>query len=531
MILRDYQIRAIQAARDTVAGHKYRRLVIYSPTGSGKTILGMALIKGTLAKGKRVAFVANRIGLVKQASEQLTNAGIDHGIIQGQNTDGMHKPCMVCSIQTLARRGSPDFDMWIIDESHAVAGSKEYRKLIFSNSMRLFIGLTATPFAKGMAATYPELGGEALFQALIPAATIRELIDQGFLVDCDIYAPTDPDLTGVKTKRNEFGEKDYVDADLGKAMDKAELVGDIVSHWKRLANDKPTVCFASSIAHSKHITETFLASGVTAEHIDCYTDEAERAAIMARVASHQTRVISNVGILTEGWDFPACEVMILARPTKSLTRWIQMVGRILRPYQGKARGLVLDHSGSTVHLGYPTEDLPLELCDGTAKGEQEKKQEQPKKCHQCQFVKPLKAHICPKCGFAPQATGVVASIDGELGLVERKAIVTKTQKQQFYSELLAIRREKGYIKGWVSNQYRNKFGVYPRGLRDFVCEPSLETRNYIKSQMIRFAKSNEKKFADEQRRKEERIDRIVSGETYLERLKRMDKEKGERDAA
>lgn len=496
ILLRDYQIRAIQLARETVSANRYRRLVIYSPTGSGKTVLGMAFIKGTLAKGKRVAFVANRIGLVKQASEQLTKAGIDHGIIQGQNTEGMHKPCMVCSIQTLARRGSPDFDMWIIDEAHSVAGSKEYRKLIFSNSMRLFVGLTATPFAKGMAATYQELGGEALFQALIPAATIRELIDQGFLVDCDIYAPTDPDLTGVKTKRNEFGEKDYVDSDLGKAMDKAELVGDIVAHWKRLANDKPTVCFASSIAHSKHITEVFKANGITAEHIDCYTDEEERAAIMRRVASHQTRVISNVGILTEGWDFPACEVMILARPTKSLTRWIQMVGRILRPYEGKERGLVLDHSGSTVHLGYPTEDLPLELCDGKTDGEKKQKEKKPHKCIECSYMVPHGVSKCPRCGYEPKYEPVFKVADGELGLVDRKKnLATKYEKQDFYSQLLAIKYERSYSAGWVANQYRNKFGMWPKGVSQDVKEPTQETRNYIKSQMIRYVKSQESKHA------------------------------------
>ena len=225
------------------------------------------------------------------------------------------------------------------------------------------IALSATPFAKGLGRVMDEVHGP-LFEELIVSATIGDLVKQGFLVDCDIFVPTEIDLTGVRTKRNEFGERDYVEADLEKAVDTPKLVGDIVEHWIAFANHKPTVVFASSIAHSKHICGRFSEIGVPAEHIDCYTDDEERVAIMQRVASGETKVISNVNILTEGWDFPACEVMILARPTKSLTRYIQMAGRILRPYPGKTSGLILDHSGSAHKLGYPTDDLPLKLDDG-----------------------------------------------------------------------------------------------------------------------------------------------------------------------
>jgi DNA repair protein RadD len=491
--LRDYQVRALQSTRDTMATQRKRRIVIYSPTGSGKTVLGMAMIKGAMAKGKRIAFIANRIGLVKQASEQLSRAGIDHGIIQGQNTDGVHKPCVVCSIQTLARRGFPDCDVFVIDEAHGVPGSKDYRELIFRNSNQIIIGLTATPFAKGMAKKYPELNGEPLFDGMTIAATIRELIEQGFLVDCDIYAPADPDLTGVKTKKNEFGERDYVDSDLGKAMDKKELIGDIVKNWRQIGNDKPTVVFASSIAHSKHIVEQFMSNGVKAEHIDCYTSEEDRAGIMRRVSEHDTRVISNVGILTEGWDFPACEVMVLARPTKSLTRWIQMVGRILRPSNGKTRGIVIDHSGSTLHLGYPTDDLPLELDDGrpAKSGVSEKEEKKPKKCPKCSFMKPAGKHVCPKCGFAPEARSDVETIDGKLELVKR-CKVPRSDKQDTYSQLLTVQRNRGYSPGWVANQFRSKFGVWPKGLDNIQKPVTQDILNWIKHQQIRYAKSKER---------------------------------------
>lgn len=99
----------------------------------------------------------------------------------------------------------------------------------------------------------------------------------------------------------------------------------------RLSRGLPTVCFAANIAHLKHIVESFRAVGVAAEHADCYTSEEERIAILARVDSGETTIISNVGILCEGWDFPACRTLILARPTRSLVRYVQMAGRVLRP--------------------------------------------------------------------------------------------------------------------------------------------------------------------------------------------------------
>lgn len=465
--LRDYQAKAIHAAK-VIYSKGRRRFVIYGPTGSGKTVLAESFIRGAVAKGSKVAFVANRIGLVAQASAHLTRAGIAHGIVQGANTEGTHHPVLVCSIQTIASRGLPAVDMIVIDECHGVPGSKAYRNLMFRYSAVPVIGLSATPFARGMAKRYPELGNEPLFEAIVVSATIRDLIEQGFLVDCDIYAPSSPDLSGVKKKRNAFGEMDYDEIELGKAIDKPTLVGDIVHHWKRMANGKATVCFATNIAHSKHITECFIAAGVAAEHIDCYTEEDERAAIMARVTSGKTTVISNVGILTEGWDFPACSVMILARSTLSLIRWIQMCGRILRPCEGKTRGLILDHSGSAHDLGYPTDDLPLELDDGkpnkSAKNEDEKEEAEPKQCPKCAYIKPPKVHKCPMCGFVPERKCDVVVEDGKLELIAREKMVnamSADERHGVYAALLGYTVRKGIKPGWAYYKYKQIMGRYP----------------------------------------------------------------------
>lgn len=491
LTLRPYQANAIQNLRIALASGS-KRPMLYSPTGSGKTEIGIALIRAATAKGKRVVFLCNRIHLVAQASRRFAKAGIAHGVIQGDNTHSTHCSVIVASIQTVARRGMPDCDLIIIDEAHAVAGSRDFRKVIIERNALPVVGLSATPFSRGLGRYYAELRGE-LFQTLVVAATIPELIDAGFLVDCDIYAPSEPDMTGIKTSRNAFGELDFSDADVGRAVDKPQLVGDIVSHWLRLSNGLPTVCFAANIAHSKHIVESFRAAGVAAEHIDCYTDEAERTAILGRIESGETTIISNVGILCEGWDFPACRTMILARPTRSLIRYIQMAGRVLRPHGTKERALILDHSGTVSRLGFPTDEFPLELDDGKPKkatsGEQEKPE--PKPCPVCAFVKPPRTPVCPKCGHASQRKHEIETEDGELEFVSRKRKAKIEDKQAVYSQLLSIKLAKGYSDGWVSQKYRAWFGVWPRGLQDVCAEPSAEVRSWIQSQNIRWAKSKE----------------------------------------
>ncbi|GIZ54059.1 helicase [Noviherbaspirillum aridicola] len=452
----------------------------------------MALVKGARAKQKRVAFLANRVHLVEQTSRRFTKSKIAHGIIQGENTRNVYEPVLVASIQTVARRGMPDVDLLIIDEAHGVAGSSDYRKVIAAAKCPV-IGLSATPYARGLGKHYDELGGP-LFEQMVVAATIPELIADGFLVDCDVYAPSEPDMTGIKQSRNAFGEMDYSDADVGRAVDKPELVGDIVTHWFRLAKGTPTVCFASNIAHSRHIVERFNAAGVPAEHIDCYTPEEERQAILRRIESGETLVISNVGILAEGWDFPACRTLILARPTRSLIRYIQMAGRVLRPHESKDRALILDHSGTVTRLGFPTDEFPLELDDGSPKKQQggqqkEAKEQLPKACSSCSYMKPAKVHKCPVCGFEPKKQSDVEVQEGDLVLVAKRGKkAQKADKQSFYSQLLAVAASRGYQDGWVSHKYREYFGVWPVGLVRMTAEPTQETLDYLKHLQIRHAK-------------------------------------------
>ena len=495
--LRGYQEGAIAKLRSTLA-RGARRVLLYSPTGSGKTEMAFVMVVGAVAKGRKVVFIANRKELVRQASRRLDAAGIAHGILQAENTRSLDARVLVCSIDTVHRRGLPDdVGLIIIDEAHAVAGSVKYRDLLFRYNLVPVVGLSATPFSPGLGKHYNELRGP-LFEALVEATTIRELIDQGFLCDLDVFAPADPDLTGVKTQRSIGGEIDYNETQLAEAVDKPALVGDIVSHWQRLAAGKPTVVFASNIAHSQHIVAAFQRAGITAAHIDYHHNDEERAEILKGFNEGRFTVLSNSALLAEGWDAPHAEVMILGRPTKSLIRYVQMTGRVLRPHPGKERALLLDHSGTVLRLGFATDDLPLELDDGTANRagsqKQERKKSEPKPCPKCKFVRDAGVHECPKCGFAPTRQSDVEVAEGELVKLDRKGKkpATHDRKQHVYSQLLQVCRAKGYRPGWTANQYRAMFGVWPRGLRDVEAAPTGELLGWLKSQQIRFAKGREK---------------------------------------
>ncbi len=495
--LRPYQQHAEHEARSALAGG-LKRVALYLPTGGGKTLTATSIITKAVAKGRKVVFIANRKQLIRQTSEVLTRYGISHGIIQAENTRSLDAQVLVASIDTVHVRGLPDdVGLIIIDEAHGVAGSEKYRALLASYNNLPVVGLTATPFAAGMGKHYDELGG-SLFQHLVVGATIKDLITDDYLVDVDIYAPSEPDLAKVRSSKGADGLLDYNQSDLEYATDKPELIGDILTHWHKLAAGKQTVVFATSIPHSRHIVEQFQAAGVTAEHMDYRADDEERAAILCRFAAGETVVLSNVALLSEGWDCPACEVMILARPTRSLIRFIQMVGRVLRPSPGtgKTMALLLDHSGSTARLGHPCDDLPLELDDGKPKtaGKQqaERRESLPKPCPACKFMRPAGIHQCPKCGFAPQQQSTVEVVAGELVKFDRKKPLKKETGQHIYSQLLGYAQTQGYKPGWAFHKYLEFTGREARGLRQVPATPTPALLGWIKSRQIAIAKAREK---------------------------------------
>jgi superfamily II DNA or RNA helicase len=386
----------------------------------------------------------------------------------------------VASIQTLMRREIPHADVVVVDEAH------QWFKFMGEWMARWdaipFVGLSATPWTKGLGKHYDDL---------IIGATTQDLIDAGHLSKFRVFAPSKPDLSGVRTVAGDWHE-----GDLGRVMNQAPLVADIVRTWLQRAADRPTLVFAVDRAHARSLQRDFESAGVTTGYIDANTERKDRNVLAEKFRKGEIRVICNVGCLTTGVDWDV-RCIVLARPTKSEILFTQIIGRGLRTAEGKDDCLILDHSDTHERLGFVTDIHHETLCDGKPKerSQSERAEPLPKACAKCSFVKPPKTPICPACGFKPEARSEVEVIDGNLEEMRQKKLNRKesaVEKAQFYGELRWYAKQNGYSEGWASHKYRERFGVWPNAHRNAeMHEPSSQTIGFIKSRQIAYAKRNE----------------------------------------
>lgn len=489
MELRDYQIEAIDKLKVALRSG-YKRPVLHSPTGSGKTVIAASIVESALKRNKRVIFTVPSLSLINQTIHRFVANGIfEVGVMQGTHemTDET-QPVQVCSVQTLARRKIPKSDLVIVDECHVMF--KFYDDWMNDPAWQdvPFIGLSATPWSKGM-------GAKNRWDHLIIGTTTRHLIDSKDLSDFKVFAPAHPDLSKVKMKAGDYDIKQ-----LGDVMDDGKLVADVVSTWLRLGENRPTVCFAVNRTHAKHLQQMFSESGVETEYMDAFTTIEQRAEIVKRFQNGTTRIICNVGVLTTGFDADV-RCVILARPTKSEILYTQMIGRGLRTALGKDHCLILDHSDTTIRLGFVTDIHHDTLDDGRAKvATKERQAPLPKECPKCSFLKPPKTPICPACGFKPEGRDSVEIEEGELHeLIDKKTAKVKyasaEQKRAFYGELMLHAHQKGYKNGWAYWAFKDKFKHEPTGEFRY-CLPapfiSMETASWIRHRNIRMSKIREK---------------------------------------
>jgi DNA repair protein RadD len=480
-ILRPGQV-ALLDKIDAAIAEGCRRIVAQAPTGFGKTIVAAHRLRLLQDAGRRAIIMVPALSLVDQTVEKLFAEGVtDVGAIQASHRmTNSARLIQVATPQSLQRREIPDADEILIDEVHK--WFKIYPRLLSDPRFAdvPIIGLTATPWAKG-------LGKH--FDRLVVGATTAQLIEDKYLSPFRSFAPASPDLTSVRTIAG-----DYHEGDLADAVNKKELVANVVDTWLAQARGRPTLCFAVDRAHAKNLQSQFLAAGISAEYIDAYTKAAERAAIAKRFHAGEVKVVCNVGCLTTGVDWDV-RCIILARPTKSEMLYVQMVGRGLRTAEGKTDCLILDHSDNHARLGFVTDIHHDELDDGEPKRAAiaDKAEALPKKCIKCSFLKPPKMLQCPCCGFIPVPQPGAVHRDGELvELDSRRAAMATNQQQRitFYSELRSIAQERSYKNGWAAQQYRTKFGDFPPWeWNDYpTLAPSAVTRSWVKSRAIAFAK-------------------------------------------
>lgn len=470
--LRPHQERAIEMIRSSLARGN-RRIVCAMPTGAGKTRTAAEIVNGALAKGNRVAFTVPALSLINQTIEAFEEEGIrDIGVMQANHPRTDHrKPVQVVSVQTMARRERPDATFVVVDEAHI--RSTALNSWMADDPDKIFIGLSATPWARGMADHWQDL--------VVPVRT-QELIDLGYLSPFRVFAPTHPDLSGVKIVAG-----DYHEGQLGEVM--GGLVADVVETWLQRAAGLPTLVFAVNLAHARQLRDQFESYGIRMGYCHAGTDLVERKVLFDQMASRHLHGIVNVGTLTTGVDADV-RCIVMARPTRSEMLFVQCIGRGLRTAQGKSECLILDHADNHARLGFVTDIHHDRLLSGQDKRNatrKEKGEPMPKECGGCGILKPAKVSICPACGFKPERQSEIEVEEGELVEITAKK-VDRTNKQKIYSELLWIANERGRSKGWVAHTYRDMTGVWPRGLSEQPITPSPETRSWVRSKDIRWAK-------------------------------------------
>lgn len=434
--LRPYQRDMLEAARQAYR-EGYHRPCLVLGCGGGKSVIVAEMARAATQRGRRVLFLVHRQELCDQIRATFGAWGVRMSL------------CDVMMVQTATRRidrlKTPG--LIITDENHhALAAS--YRRIYDAFPDVPGIGVTATPV---------RLNGEGLHDVndrLILGPSTRWMIDHGYLADYDYYAPDVADLTHLHTNRGEFRADEA-----SRALNLDTIHGDVIRHWRRLAEGRQTICYCSGIEHSRDTAAAFTAAGIPAAHIDGTTPEAERRRAVEEFRRGELRVLCNVDLISEGFDVPDCSCAVLLRPTKSLTLYIQQSMRPMRFKPGK-RAVILDHVGNYARHGLPDAEREWSL-EGKPRHGREKTDPDAvgvRQCPRC-FRVFSPAPVCPYCGYRFPLSRRELEERRETQLQRIQGFVLEysgPEQCRSYRELLIYAKQHGYKPGWAFYQSKRR---------------------------------------------------------------------------
>lgn len=356
--LRPYQ----QNAKEEIfsAWDECDNVMFQMPTGTGKTRLFTSIISDIKARGvltqitPRILIIAHRVELIEQISESLDKYKVNHGIIAGGKPRNLIPNVQVASIQTITHRTNKDVaenlgaDFIIIDEAHH-STANSYKKLwtLYPEAKKL--GVTATPWRMN------HLGFTSIYDKLIVSKSIQDFIDEGWLAPYSYYSvKNNSNIRHDIDNIDEFDvEGDYKVSALERVMDSASIRANLLDSYLKLAKGKKGIIYSISRKHSDHICDEYKQAGIKIVRIDSETPRDERRLYVQRFKNGQIDIIVNVDIFSEGFDCPDIEFIQLARPTKSLVKYLQQVGRGLRTTKNKAKCVILDNVGAHIEFDLP----------------------------------------------------------------------------------------------------------------------------------------------------------------------------------
>lgn len=440
-MLRGYQVRAVEDLRACYR-RGVKRALLHMSTGGGKTTVFSEILKGAHAKGSMALVVVRGRKLIKQASDRLRRDGVPHGIIMAGAENATFERIRVCSIDTLyARRHAPEASLIVIDEAHQTTG-EGYKWFLAQYPDALILAVTATPHLKR--------GMRHVADEVVRPITARELTEQGYLVPLRYWTPEKPDLSEVTTSGDDFNQRE-----LGVAMRKAALSGNIVKTYLEMAAGRRAILFAVDIEHSKQLVDSFRRAGIAAAEIDASRSDKERDTAIKRLETGEIKVLSNVGVLTTGVDIPAIDLIIMARPTKSYNLWIQMIGRGTRPCPDveKTDCYVFDHAGNVERHGLLEQERECVLDGKKHKGPPEIKQ-----CGQCFSWAGRFESVCPVCATPfndkPKGGPRKKDADEEARL---KAYSLPPWEEEL-ERIVGMGKRGGYKPGFVYHRIKSMYG-------------------------------------------------------------------------
>jgi len=420
-----------------------RRVLMVSPTGSGKTVTFCDIVSKAIAKGKRVLVLCHRDELITSAKEKLNEFGIFPHLIIAKSIDNPAALCSVASVSTLRKRNLLTYDLVVIDEAHRCDFDKIIDQLV-SLCNPYILGVTASPVRTGAQRCL-----STIYEAMAEVATIKQLISNKRLTRARHFSPK-KDFSKIKITGN-----DYDLHAISDAFNKAEMYDGMIDKYREFAEGTKTIIFNSNVENSLITRDKFREEGYECEHIDGNTPGWKRRDILKDLKHKPNFIVTNCDILTTGFDEKTLTTVLVNRATLSLALWLQMCGRGARALEGKEHFNIVDMGANAWrHLPWhfdrkwSLKKKPKGKSDGVTGL---------KVCKACQALNSSSARKCCECGT--ELTNPVEKMlkNGEFmeitSEMERGVEAYFDKSKASFKELHKYAKQKGYSPGWAKVQY------------------------------------------------------------------------------
>lgn len=435
MKLRDYQEELVTNIKQSIIKGN-RSIIVQSPPRSGKTVVMAHIAKCATDKGNKVLFFSHRKEINEQVYKTFKNNEVNMDLV---TIDG---------VQTLVRKldDLEEPEIILIDEAHH-SKANSYIKIInhFPNALKLLF--TGTPI---------RLNGDGfddIADDLISGKTVKWLQEHGNIAHFKYYAPSMIDTSKLKKRGGEF-TKDSIDESM-----KSVIFGDVLKHYKDLADGKQAIVYAHSVEASENVSKAFNEAGYNSIAVSGKTPREARETAMQAFRNGDLKIMVNCELFTEGIDLPNVDVCIMLRPTQSLSLYLQFAMRPLNPRKDKT-AIIIDHVANVERFGLPNMDR-----DWTLSGVETKKQKakvgEPttRTCENCYGTYWSSERVCPLCGHENEITEreLEEIKEARLEEIREEKQLRLTEKVKKYrkpsdclnmEELTEYRKQRGYKPGW-----------------------------------------------------------------------------------